>query len=237
MDTTNDYPITPIPFYDVTVQDAFWSPRMEVNRTVTLPYNFEKCEETGRVDNFVKAAGKMAGPHEGIHFNDSDVFKVMEGAAYSLRLHDDPELDRYLDDLIAKVASSQEEDGYLYTIRTIDADAVPERVGTSRWANLKVSHELYNVGHMYEAAVAHFLATGKRNFIDVALKNADLIVQTFGPNGIRDVPGHQMVCGISTKARVNASPGLDVRVVLQILCDSFLPCRVMPMHRMVMLFM
>ena len=116
---SNDYPITPVPFYNVNVNDVFWSPRLEVNRTVTLPYNFEKCEETGRIDNFVKAAGKMEGAHEGIHFNDSDVFKVMEGAAFSLRLKEDPALDAYVDEVIEKIAAGQEDDGYLYTLRTI----------------------------------------------------------------------------------------------------------------------
>ena len=97
---------------------------MRTNRQVTIPYDFEKCEETGRIDNFAKAAGLMEGPHEGIFFNDSDVFKVVEGAAYSLSLHPDPELEGYLDDLIKKVAGAQENDGYLYTARTIDPEAV-----------------------------------------------------------------------------------------------------------------
>lgn len=170
---TNDYSITPIPFYAVSVTDAFWAPRLETNRTTTLPYNFQKCEETGRISNFSKAAGWMGGSHEGIFFNDSDVFKVMEGAAYSLRLADDLKLDAYLDELIAQVVGAQEDDGYLYTIRTIEKDGVPARVGKTRWSQLTVSHELYNVGHMYEAAVAHVQATGKRVFLDVALKNAE----------------------------------------------------------------
>ena len=189
----NDYSITPVPFYDVNVKDAFWSPRLDVNRTVTLPYNFEKCEETGRIDNFVKAAGKMAGDHEGIHFNDSDVFKVLEGAAFSLRLQDDPKLDAYVDEVIEKVAAAQEEDGYLYTLRTIHSDEDHKWAGPKRWSFLLASHELYNVGHMYEAAVAHFQATGKRSLLDVSLKNAELILRTFGVDKIRDVPGHQEI--------------------------------------------
>ncbi|MDA0710023.1 MAG: glycoside hydrolase family 127 protein [bacterium] len=193
MPKQNDYPIAPVPFDQVQVDDAFWSPRLQVNRTVTLPFNFEKCEETGRISNFDKAAGKMAGAHEGIHFNDSDVFKVMEGAAYSLRLHEDPELDAHLDALIEKVASAQEDDGYLYTLRTIHPDVDHKWARARRWAFLIASHELYNVGHMYEAAVAHFQATGKRAFLDVALRNANLIAATFGVDGIRDVPGHQEI--------------------------------------------
>ncbi|RME59739.1 MAG: glycoside hydrolase family 127 protein, partial [Caldilineae bacterium] len=176
------------------LQDPFWTPRLEINRTVTLPYNFRKCEETGRIDNFLKAAGRLPGPHVGRFYNDSDVFKVMEGAAYTLATHPDPNLDAYMDDLIAKVAAAQEEDGYLYTARTIDPAAVdPEQEGPTRWSNLRVNHELYNVGHLYEAAAAHHLATGKTNLLDVALKNADLIDRTFGPDKRRDVPGHQEI--------------------------------------------
>jgi uncharacterized protein len=189
-----DYPIKPVSFTDVTFNDNFWKARLETNRTSTIPANFKKCEETGRIDNFSKAAGLMEGPHVGIFFNDSDVFKVMEGAAYSLSVHPDPELDTYLDDLIAKIAAAQEEDGYLYTARTIDPSAVKaDREGLERWSNLKMSHELYNVGHMYEAAVAHYLATGKRNFLEVALKNADFVDSVFGVDKKRDIPGHQEI--------------------------------------------
>ena len=189
-----DYPITPVAFTGVTFDDRFWLPRLTTNREVTIPYDFRKCEETGRIDNFAKAAGLMAGPHEGIFFNDSDVFKVVEGAAYSLSLHPDSQLDAYLDDLIAKFAGAQEDDGYLYTARTIDPEAMdPEREGLARWSNLRVNHELYNVGHLYEAAVAHHQATGKRTLLDVAIRNAELIDSVFGPGKIRDVPGHEEI--------------------------------------------
>ena len=189
-----DYPITPVAFTAVTYDDGFWLPRLRTNREVTIPYDFRKCEETGRIDNFAKAAGLMEGPHEGIFFNDSDVFKVVEGAAYSLSLQPDPELDAYLDDLIVKIAGAQEDDGYLYTARTIDPDRMdPEREGLTRWSNLRVNHELYNVGHLYEAAVAHHQATGKRTLLDVAIRNAELIDSVFGPGKIRDVPGHQEI--------------------------------------------
>jgi DUF1680 family protein len=188
------YQITPVPFSAVKIDDAFWSPRLETNRRVTIPYNFKKCEETGRIDNFAKAGGLMAGEHEGIFYNDSDVFKVIEGAAYTLSLQADPALDAYLDDLIAKIAAAQEEDGYLYTARTINPEHVSAgREGLTRWSNLRVNHELYNVGHLYEAAVAHYQATGKRTLLDVALKNADLIDRVFGPDKKRDVPGHQEI--------------------------------------------
>ena len=188
-----------VPFTSVDIDDKFWSPRLQVNRTVTIPYDFKKCEQTGRIDNFAKAGGLMDGDHEGIYYNDSDVFKVIEGASYSLSIHPDPELERYLDDLIAKIAASQEEDGYLYTARTIaektgKLDRLDkEREGLTRWSNLPVNHELYNVGHMYEAAVAHYSATGKTTFLDVAIKNADLIDRVFGPDKMQDVPGHEEI--------------------------------------------
>lgn len=199
MTTSVRYRYTPVPFTAVEIADQFWLPRLQTNRAVTIPYDFKKCEETGRITNFDKAAGTMPGDHEGIFYNDSDVYKIIEGAAYSLSLHPDPELDAYLDDLIAKIAAAQEEDGYLYTPRTIaertgrTEQLDPEREGLTRWSNLRVNHELYNVGHLYEAAVAHYHATSKRSLLDVAIKNADLIDQVFGPHGRHDVPGHQEI--------------------------------------------
>lgn len=190
---SQDYPIKPIPFTQVKVHDTFWRPRLEVNRDITIPYDFQKCEETGRIDNFSKAAGLMPGVFIGIRFNDSDVFKVIEGAAYSLSLCPDPELDSYLDDVITKIAAAQEEDGYLFTTRTIDPHNLAQASGDTRWSFLQASHELYNVGHLYEAAAAHYLATGKRSLLDVALKNADLIDKVFGPGKIQSVPGHEEI--------------------------------------------
>jgi DUF1680 family protein len=185
--------LSAVPFTDVTFADEFWTPRLQTNRQVTIPYDFKKCEETGRIDNFAKAGGLMKGKFEGIRFDDSDVFRVIEGAAYSLHLHPDPELDQYLDGLIAKIAAAQEQDGYLYTCRTIDPNNLPGDTGPTRWSFLQSSHELYNVGHMYEAAVAHFQATGKRTLLDVAIKNADLIDRVFGPDKKHDVPGHEEI--------------------------------------------
>ena len=189
-----DYPIKPTPFTDVHLDDAFWSPRLETNRRVTIPFAFEKCQETGRTDNFAIAGGLMDGSYHGVYpFDDSDVYKTIEGAAYSLSLERDEELEKYLDDLIAKIAAAQEGDGYLYTVRTIDPRGMLDWTGAERWSNLGRSHELYSVGHMVEAAVAHYQATGKRAFLDVALKSADLVARVFGPNKLRDVPGHQEI--------------------------------------------
>ncbi len=191
--TTLDYPIEPVSFTQVSITDNFWAPRLETNRKITIPYNFQKCEETGRLRNFAIAGGLEEGEFEGIFFNDSDVFKVIEGASYSLQVHDDPKLDAFLDDLIAKIAAAQEDDGYLYTNRTIDPSKAADGGGEERWTNLKTYHELYNVGHLYEAAVAHYQATGERSLLDVALKNADLIDQVFGPGKNMGVPGHQEI--------------------------------------------
>ncbi len=188
-----DYPIRPIPFTKVKISDNFWSHRLETNRKVTIPYDFRKCEETGRIDNFAKAGGLMEGDFVGIRYNDSDVFKVIEGASYSLSLYPDEELENYLDELIAKIAAAQEEDGYLYTARTINPEKLPPRTGETRWSYLNHSHELYNVGHMYEAAVAYYQATGKRTLLDVAIKNADLIDSVFGPGKRHNPPGHQEI--------------------------------------------
>ncbi len=190
---SHDYPYKPVPFTRVKITDRFWQPRIETNRLVTIPYDFTKSEETGRIENFEVAAGMKKGEFIGRRYNDSDVFKIMEGAAYSLASHPDPELEKYMDDLIVKIAGAQEEDGYLYTNRTIDPGKTAPYAGKERWSYLDQSHELYNVGHMYEAAVAYYQATGKRNFLEVALKNADLIADTFGPDKRPGWPGHQEI--------------------------------------------
>ncbi|MGZ5556022.1 MAG: glycoside hydrolase family 127 protein, partial [Candidatus Aminicenantales bacterium] len=203
-----DYPIRPVPFTQVELTDSFWAPRLETNRTVSVPYALRMNEETGRVDNFRKAARLMTGPHKGRRFNDSDVYKAMEAAAYTLRLHPDAALEKTLDDLIALIAQAQEPDGYIFTTRTNDPAHPAPGSGPERWSNLRVSHELYNVGHMYEAAVAHFQATGKRTFLAIAEKNAALILRTFGtgPNQRRGFPGHQEIeIGLSKLYRVTGN--------------------------------
>ncbi|HID21041.1 MAG TPA: glycoside hydrolase family 127 protein, partial [Planctomycetaceae bacterium] len=186
-----DYPLRPVAIPDVRVPRGFWASRLDANRKVTVWHDFKMCEETHRIDNFAVAGGLKPGRFVGIYFNDSDVYKVIEGASYVLATNPDPKLDRYLDDLIAKIAAAQEDDGYLYTARRIGG---PVRgIGPERWSRLRNNHELYNVGHLYEAAVAHFQATGKRTLLNVALKNADLICRVFGPKGRHDVPGHQEI--------------------------------------------
>ena len=137
-----DYPIQALPFTDVEIADKFWKRRIDTAVNITIPYDFEKCEETGRIDNFAKAGGLMDGAHQGIYYNDSDVFKVVQGAAYALQISPNTELETYLDELIDKFAAAQEADGYLYTARSIDGDEVDERCGPERWSNLAVNHEL-----------------------------------------------------------------------------------------------
>ena len=187
--------IVEVPFTQVHVTDRFWAPRIEVNRTVSIPSAFRECEKAGRFDNFALAAknngnlppsfgGAGGGPteHQGdFSFDDTDPYKVIEGASYSLAVHYDRRLDQYLDSVISLIAKAQEPDGYLTTCVTNKCYRLSGWWGRSKWEKIN-SHELYNSGHLIESAVAHFRATGKRNFLNVAIKNADLVCKTFGPN-------------------------------------------------------
>ena len=189
-----DYPIKPVLFTQVQVADQFWLPRIEANRTVTIPASFERCESTGRVKNFEMAALRQGKFCTVYPFDDTDIYKTIEGASYSLAVHPDPALAKYLDSLIAIIGKAQEPDGYLYTARTIDPSHPHEWSGPERWVKEHDgSHELYNSGHLFEAAVAHYNATGKRNLLDIALKNADLLVSVFGPDKRHVAPGHEIV--------------------------------------------
>ena len=197
-----DYPFQPAEMTNVAIRAGFWYPRFETNRIVTVQVDFKKSEETGRISNF-ELAGQRAGcGFKGIPFNDSDVYKIIEGAAYTLSTHPDPKLEKYLDDLIDKIAKAQEPDGYLYTARTLhfnygykNGKAVYNMMGPTRWSNIAHGHELYNVGHMYEAAAAYYWVTGKRTLLDVAIKNADLVCRTFGfgPTQLHEAPGHEEI--------------------------------------------
>ena len=140
-DIQQDYPLHPVAFTQVNINDSFWAPRIKTNREVTVPYTFEKSEETGRIRNFEIAGGLEEGEFEGIYFNDSDVFKIIEGASYTLQVQDDPELKNYLDNLIHKIAAAQEEDGYLYTNRTINPEKANDGAGEQRWTKLASHHE------------------------------------------------------------------------------------------------
>ncbi|MBN2173301.1 MAG: glycoside hydrolase family 127 protein [Bacteroidales bacterium] len=190
-----DYPIKPVSFTQVRLHDQFWLPRILKNTEVTIPIAFQQSEETGRIKNFEIAGGLIPGSFCSKYaFDDSDVFKIIEGASYSLMIKPDPVLETYLDSLIYKIAMAQEDDGYLYTNRTIMGDSSLPMAGKNRWDNIEEgSHELYNVGHLYEAAVAYYQATGKKNLLEVALKNADLIYNTFGWGKLEIYPGHQEI--------------------------------------------
>ncbi len=189
-----DYPIHPVPFTKVQMTDGFWFNRMEINRTVTIPYALKLLEETGRIKNFAIAGKKETGDFcSKYYFDDSDVYKVIEGASYSLMLKKDKQLSDQLNRIISLIALAQEKDGYLYTVRTMGSKKFERVTGPSRWLNEEGSHELYNLGHLYEAAVAHYMATGKKSLLNVALKSANLIVSVFGPGKLMLPSGHQEV--------------------------------------------
>jgi DUF1680 family protein len=189
-----DYPIQAVPFTQVKLNDQFWMPRIKTNHTVTIPASFERCENTGRIKNFEMAAAKSGKFCTIYPFDDTDIYKTIEGASFSLSLFPDKSLDLYMDTLIAKVQAAQEPDGYLYTARTINPAAPHHWAGKERWEKEReLSHELYNSGHLYEAAAAHYQATGKRSLLDIALRNADLVCSVFGPNKRHVAPGHEVV--------------------------------------------
>ncbi len=192
----HSYPIQPVPFTSVKVSDSFWSPRLEANRNVTIPIAFHQSEITGRIEHFRLAAhpSDTIKP-KGLYFDDSDVFKIIEGAAYSLQTFPDKRLENKVDSIIDLIAGAQEPDGYLYTFRTMNPKFHGnETVGEHRWLNVeRGSHELYNQGHLIEGAVAYYMATGKRKLLDVAIKSADCICKAIGPNPVqlKIVPGHE----------------------------------------------
>ena len=189
-----DYSINAVDFTRVKLTDNFWLPRIEKNRTVTIPASFARCESTGRVKNFEMAAKKQGKFCTTFPFDDTDIYKTIEGASYSLAVHPDAGLQAYVDSLIIIISKAQEPDGYLYTARTIDPTHAHAWAGKERWEKEReLSHELYNAGHLYEAAAAHFLATKKTNLLNIALKNADLVCSVFGKDKKQVAPGHEIV--------------------------------------------
>jgi len=192
-----DYPISAVEVRNVVLDDQFWLPKIQLIQDSTISYSFAKCAEEGRMDNFLIAGGVKQGKTKGkMPFDDTDLYKIIEGASYSLISKPNPKLDAYLDSVIGIIKIGQEKDGYLTTWFTIDPKNPPAswvKPSTRRWQNEVSSHELYNSGHLFEAASAHYLATGKRNLLDIALKNADLLVANFGPGKLTVPPGHQIV--------------------------------------------
>ena len=193
---SHGYPIDPVPFTSVKVTDSFWGQRLNASREVTIPLAFSKCEETGRYQNFVNAAH----PSDtikvgGLAFDDTDVYKTIEGASYLLQTYPDKKLAKYIDSVLVIVAAAQEPDGYLYTSRTMNPKHPHEWAGSKRWEKVEdLSHEFYNLGHMVEGAIAHSQATGKKNFLNIAIRYADCVCREIGTGEGQQirVPGHQI---------------------------------------------
>lgn len=199
---SHDDPVLPLAFSDVELDDCFWVPRLKIQKERTLPFAFEKTEHAvenlRRCADFLKGrSGELPFPHR---FVSSDLYKVMEGAAYLLMLEADPVLEGQMDDIIATIAEAQQDDGYLYVAHSCGV-ANPEEMGTRPYEFVVHSHELYNVGHMYEGAVAYYRATGKRNWLDIAEKSARHVNRVFfegDPNynagePVNQAPGHQEI--------------------------------------------
>ena len=180
--------LSPVPFHRVEITGGLWKSRQNIIRDITIPHEFRKCEETGRISNFAKAAGIEDGEFRGYRFNDSDVYKLIEGAAYSLRLQPNMGLEGYMGEIINKIISAQWDDGYLFTYYS-----VPEKQPEKRWENIGSQHQLYCAGHLIEAAIAYYEATGKRKLLDAAISFADHIDSLFGLEGIRYPPGHEEI--------------------------------------------
>ena len=200
------YPISSVPFTQVKIDtDSFWGDRLSASREVTIPLAFSKCEESGRYTNFENAATKLEakargeeGPTYlpgGFPFDDTDVYKTIEGASYLLQTYPDPKLEAYIDSVLNIVKAAQEEDGYLYTPRTQNPEKPHPWVAPGRWNSEEAgSHELYNLGHMVEGAIAHYQATGSRKFLDIAIAYADCVCREIGYGSEQRivVPGHQI---------------------------------------------
>ncbi|MBQ8673567.1 MAG: glycoside hydrolase family 127 protein [Bacteroides sp.] len=190
------YPIDPVPFTSVKVTDNFWGQRLKASREVTVPLAFSKCEETGRYDNFVKATMPCDTFHVGgFSFDDTDVYKTIEGASYLLQTFPDKRMEQYIDSVLLLVKAAQEPDGYLYTARTMNPKHPHAWSGKERWSEVEnLSHEFYNLGHMVEGAIAYWQATGKRNFLDIAIRYADCVCREIGEGEgqLVRIPGHQI---------------------------------------------
>ena len=195
-DAPHGYPYSPVPFTSVKVTDSFWGQRLKASREVTIPLAFSKCKESGRYENFVKAAHPSENYEVGGYsFDDTDVYKTIEGASYLLQTYPDKKLVAYIDSVLAIVAAAQEPDGYLYTSRTMNPKHPHAWSGSRRWEKVEdLSHEFYNLGHMVEGAIAHYQATGKRNFLDIAIRYADCVCREIGSGEgqLVRVPGHQI---------------------------------------------
>lgn len=190
------YPIEPVPFTSVKVSDMFWGDKLEASHKTTVPLAFSKCEESGRYQNFVKATTPCDTFNVGgFPFDDTDVYKTIEGASYLLQTYPDKKMEAYIDSVLVLVAAAQEPDGYLNTSYTMNPRHPHAWMSPVRWEKVEnLSHEFYNLGHMVEGAVAHWRATGKRNFLDIAIRYADCVCREIGQGEgqVDRVPGHQI---------------------------------------------
>lgn len=178
-----------VPVDAVKLEDNFWEPRRRINREKTIPSQYKHCEDTGRLNNFRRAAGTFDGPFEGIYFNDSDVYKWLEAASWELACGPNTKIQAMVDESVELIAAAQQPDGYLNTYFMFDK-------ASDRWSNLKDMHELYCAGHLMQAAVAHYRATGSERLLAVARRLADCICNTFGPasEGKREqTDGHEEI--------------------------------------------
>jgi DUF1680 family protein len=193
--------LRPVPFQDVTIQDSFWAPRRETNRVASIPFSLQKLDEAGNLEDMRLAARGATNGFRGPVFIDSDLYKALEAASYSLATHPDPALEAQLDDIIKLLAAAQQPDGYLNSYFTVKEPG-------KRWTNLRDCHELYCAGHMFEAAVAHFQATGKKTFLNIATRYADYIDSVFGPPPKRlGYPGHpEIELALSKLSRATGNP-------------------------------
>jgi hypothetical protein len=204
------YPYTQVPFTAVKITpNTFWGDRIQAAREVTIPLAFSKCESEHRYKNFEMAAYTLQHPgHPGLQtpewdvskfmgfsFDDTDVYKTIEGASYVLQTYPDKKLKAYIDSVLDVVGAAQEPDGYLYTARTINPEHPHGWSGKKRWELEEIlSHELYNLGHMVDAACAHYQATGSDKFLNIAKRYADCVIKEVGPHAGQAcvVPGHQI---------------------------------------------
>ncbi len=194
------YPFTQVPFTAVKIsQGSFWGHRIQAAREVTIPLAFSKCKSEGRYDNFVRAAHPSkdykVSAFMGFPFDDTDVYKTIEGASYVLQTYPDRKLKAYIDSVLDIIAPAQEPDGYLYTARTMNPEHPHSWSGATRWSRVEEgSHELYNLGHLVDAACAHYQATGSKKFLHIAMRYADCVCKEVGsgPGQVNVVPGHQI---------------------------------------------
>ncbi len=206
----NGYPFSQVPFTSVKISpNSFWGARLKAVREVTIPLAFSKCQSEHRYKNFEMAAYTLKHPgHKGLEtkewdvakimgysFDDTDVYKTIEGASYILQTYPDKKLKAYIDSVLDVVGAAQEPDGYLYTARTINPQHPHQWSGKNRWEKEEdLSHELYNLGHMVDAACAHYQATGSHKFLDIAKRYADCVCREVGAGSGQAtvVPGHQI---------------------------------------------